>query len=167
MWENNLKAPRFRSDEGRVYLDNKEMAKEFLAENPDLGFTSEKQVLNVLKDIHMTIRNIAQEERDGFEIPHFGVLRHSAVSNPKMKRETARGITKEQYIDYQTSFKLKQMVRFTNFDTDSKILKIRLEYGLIKYAINFRSNWCFNPCRDYKRAASKSFKKNYNKLTQK
>ena len=131
MWENNLKAPRFRSDEGRVYLDNKEMAKEFLKENPQLGFISEKQVLNTLKDIHMTIRNIAQEERDGFEIPHFGVLRHSAVSNPKMKKDTARGISKEQYIDYQTSFKLKKMVRFTNFDTDGKILKIRLEYGLI------------------------------------
>ena len=167
MWENNLKAPRFRSDEGRVYLDNREMAKEFLKENPELGFISEKQVLNTLKDIHMTIRNIAQEERDGFEIPHFGVLRHSAVSNPKMKKDTARGISKEQYIDYQTSFKLKKMVRFTNFDTDGKILKIRLEYGLIKYAMNFRSNWCFNPCRDYKRAASKAFKKNYNKLTQK
>ncbi len=167
MQANNLKAPRFRRDNGRVYLNNAAMAKEFMAKNPQLGFTSIKQVLNVLDDIHLKIRDIAQEERDGFEIPYFGVLRHSAISNTKFQGESARGVQKLQFIDYKTSLKLNKVVHFNNFHTDGKVLKIRLEYALVKYTMKYIDTWPFIPCRDYKRAASKAFKINYNKLTQK
>jgi hypothetical protein len=167
MWENNLNAPRFRPDNGRVYLNNLQMAIDFIKANPDLGFTTPEQVLEVLKDVHLEIRNIAQNERDGFEIPYLGVLRHSAIACTKLTKVCTTGKVKEQLIDYATSKKLKKIVKFTNFDTDGKILNIDLEYALVKYKIPFREFWCFKACRDYRRTASKAFKTNYLKLTQK
>ena len=167
MWENNLNAPRFRPDNGRVYLNNLQMATDFIKSNPTLGFTTPEQVLEVLKDIHLEIRNVSQNERDGFEIPYLGVLRHSAITYNKQTQVCSTGKIKEQLVDYATSKKLKKMVKFTNFDTDGKVLKIELEYSLVKYKIPFREFWCFKPCRDYKRTSSKLFKTNFLKLTQK
>lgn len=162
MWENDLTAPRFRNTGGRIQLNDIEMAEEFLKLHPNTGFTSPKQVLDVLKDTHIKIRDVAQNRREGFEIPYFGVLKHLAFI-PKYRIEK-NGKIVDRYIDFNTSLKFKKKIAFTNFHTDGYQLKIRLDQNLVKYKAAFREYWYFTASRDYARESSKSFRTNFKKF---
>lgn len=160
MRKNDLKAPRFRPDKGRIYIESAPFCKSYLEKHPSSSIKTPEQVNAVLKSIALKIREVASTTRDGFEIPHIGVLHHLAIGGLPLQKEK-KGVIKEQMIDYKKSLELGKVIRHTNFDTDGKVLKIKMSYDLIKYKIPFRSDWVFKATRDYRRAASASFKKNF------
>lgn len=160
----DLNAPRFRKADLK-FLDTRVTAKEYLKANPKSTLTVE-QILEIWGETHKEIKEIAKTEKNGFEIPGIGVLRHFSVKNVSHQLVLKEGLVKERMIDHGMSRKLGKIVRFHNFDTDGRMLKIALDYKLIKYKITNREGWVFTAERKYKRESSKSFRSNFHRLIQ-
>jgi len=136
-----------------------------LKANPKSTLTPEK-ICEIWGEIHESIKEIAQTDKSGFEIPGIGVLRHFSVKNVSNQIVIREGVVKERMVDHATSRKLGKLVRFVNFETDGRLLKIALDYKLIKYRITHREGWAFKAERKYRAEASVSFRSNFHKLTQ-
>lgn len=146
----NIQGPRFRKNYKRVLT--KSLYVKFLLAHPKHSTITFKEFEDTINKGLAKMWQITLEERDGIELPMGGSV---FVGSTKIK-------VKNNY-DIQASIKANAPIKHRNYDTDGYVAKIYYSPHLARISGRDRSIWSFKGNRDYKRALSTIYPKNYKK----
>jgi len=146
----NIKGPRFRKNTKHILtLD---MYKNFIKSHlkyKDLTFDQFTTCVNLCSQ---KMWKASIDERDGVELPIGGTI---FIASAK--------ITKKHNYDIQASIAANTPIKHRNYDTDGYSAKICYSPRLAKISGRDKSIWLFRGVREYKRAISKQYPKNWKK----
>ena len=149
--EPDRNAPRFRGRRLSVLTaDTLKALKKKYPEYKDMSFLQ-------FKDIIMTFNgNIAQgviNNRSGVELPEgLGVVFMGSCPPPKNKK-----------VDFKKSIENGIEIKYQNWDSDNRLLKIFYTNHNTKYPFQNKQVWAFKAVRQFRQDASKAFQKNWQK----
>jgi len=148
----NIKGPRFRDK--HIYSLSKELFKQFTEKYPQYIDVDYKIFNKVIKKDNENIWKSIVELRDGVKLRE-GLGNIIIVGCNPSKREV---------IDYKRSEEAGHKVLHKNWECDNHLAKIiYTNYGT-KYKFRNRELWSFFAVRQFKRAGSKEFRKDYKKF---
>lgn len=146
----DLKAPRFYSK--RKNLLNDEFVKEFRKKYPAFKDITKAEINTILKTFNNNFWHEVIENRDGAKLPEsVGTVFIGSCAPPKKKRNVDVKLLLEKNITASNK----------NWETDGNIAKIFFTSYGEKYNYRFRDHWLFQPHRNFKRAVSKEYVKNW------
>jgi len=148
----DINAPRFK----KTYMNviNKDFLNEFKELHPE--YKDMKEFENVKTSSALAVKlndyicKHVIENRDGIDLPErLGVV---FVASKKPKTNIT---------DLGESIKHKQIVKNLNLETNGLRSTILYSKHTRNHGITISTVWSFFPCRNFKRAVSKAFRKNY------
>ena len=154
----DLKAPRFRKSRFSL-LNNGYRRKiyfDFLKKYPKYKGMPPTTIRKVLVAFSEEMIKNAIDNRDGVELPaNLGYCFIGVCPNPK-----------KYNIDKQKSKDLRVVVRHRNFESDNYLCKIFYSNFTPKSKFQHRDLWNFIPGRNFKKAVSLAFPKNWKRYIQ-
>jgi len=147
----DLNASRHR--EKRLGILNEETIKEFKEKKPLYSNIDNDKLKKIIKLYNVKLWNAVINYRDGVELPDslgylfIGTCPSSKTINP----------------NYTLSHQYGKILQNKNWETDGNLAKIFYTNWSTKYRFKNRELWSFVACREFKRAVSKSYPKNWTK----
>lgn len=147
----DVKGPRFR-EKSKKLLDMK-LYERFIDKFPEYNI-SFKEFKDIITTYNKNLYEGIMEYRDGVELPES--LGYVFIGS-------CPPLTKRINVDFVKSGQYGIITQHRNWDSNSKVMKIFYTNRPVKYKIQNKQIWRFAPVREFKRAASKAYKEDFNK----
>lgn len=149
MLKPDLNAPRFRPKV--LNLMNQQLFERFRLKHPTIDITYE-QFQTIVETYNGNTWETVVKERDGAELPE-GLGNMFVGACPRSR--------KRRNVDFKKSAELGTIVSHKNWESNNKLGKIFYSNYSSRYRFRGRELWSFQAVRQFKRAASQNFRKNW------
>ena len=115
---------------------------------PMVAHLSDKEIRKIIYAFNTEICDTIIETRDGVELPE--QIGHIFIGTcPQSK--------KKKNIDYKTTKSYMKVIQHRNWESDNYMAKIFFSTFGSKYRFKNHELWGFEPCRNFKRAVSRTY----------
>jgi hypothetical protein len=147
----DLNAPRFRPKVTRLMTDD--FFSRFREKHPEFADVPNDQLKQLIKKFNENLWGTVIENRDGIELAEGLGYVFMGTCKP----------SKKPVVDYGKSIKAGDRVRARNWESDNHLMKIFYSNYASKYRFEHYQLWQFKACRDFSRAASAAYRKDWKK----
>lgn len=147
----DLKAPRRRR--GTRTISSRDVYKKLVQKHPKYKNTGKINLLTLVRKFNEALWKKVIEHRDGAELPESLGYIFMGTCPPPKKSNLNRKASSEY------GFRLSHR----NFESDNYLLKIFYSNFNNKYLFKTRKLWAFEPIRNFKREASKTYREDFKK----
>jgi hypothetical protein len=145
----DLHAPRYRPKVMGIL--NREFLAKFRTKYPQYKDVSDEDLKRVIRTLHKNIRTAVIDNRNGVELMNsMGILFVGSCKSSSSKN-----------IDYSRSATHDVPVAHRNWNTDGFVCKIFYTNFAVKYKVKNRELWAFDPCKDFSKETSKTYRENH------